>query len=525
MRVTSLAATYCMVTASCSDLAVRNVNDPDIDRVYATASSIETTIGTRFQACHNARAGVWNQMAHLALDGFTSGNESIPRPPIANYAGATPSTYADYSNFGTNGRIAANLVTALDGLIARGGTLGNTAQDLRARAFSFFAIGCHLGWLAMVYDSAAIVTPGIRGDSVPELSAASDVMRTAISMLDSAVAVATQPAATAGFPLPASWMGGNALSRDDFVRLLRSFRARFRAGVARTKAERDAVNWTAVIEDARNAVVADFMITGGTSTGWNNPRTSVGGNNVLSPMYYGMADVSGAYDAWLARPPATRGPILVITPDRRFPQGATRAAQQTSGGAAGTSFSATPYLINRVDDVTAPAWIASHYQFRRLQYLPTAATVGPVPVVTKAEMDLLAAEGYLRRGEITAAATLIDITRVGRGRLPALSGVVTTLSQPVPGGAACVPRVPAPPTFTSTMCGNVWEAMKWEKRLETAVVSYAGWYSDSRGWDDLIQGTALEFPVPYQELNARRHPYYSLGGELKSSALRGTYGF
>jgi hypothetical protein len=114
---------------------------------------------------------------------------------------------------------------------------------------------------------------------------------------------------------------------------------------------------------------------------------------------------------------------------------------------------------------------------------------------------------------------------VGRGKFPALAGVITSLTQPVPGEANCVPRVPAPPAFTTTVCGNIWEAMKWEKRMETAIINYAGWYIDSRGWGDLVEGTALEFPVPYQELSARHKAYYTYGGGLRSSAPRGTYGF
>jgi hypothetical protein len=55
---------------------------------------------------------------------------------------------------------------------------------------------------------------------------------------------------------------------------------------------------------------------------------------------------------------------------------------------------------------------------------------------------------------------------------------------------------------------------------------WASWYLDSRGWGDLAEGTALEYPVPYQELDARRKPIYDLGGTGgRSAALRGTYGF
>ena len=133
---------------------------------------------------------------------------------------------------------------------------------------------------------------------------------------------------------------------------------------------------------------------------------------------------------------------------------------------------------------------------------------------------MLAAEGYLRTNNIPSATTLIDKTRVRAG-LPALSGVITSATQQVPGGISCVPRVPQAPSYTTTACGNVFEAMKWEKRLETSFTGYAQWYIDARGWGDLVQGTALDWPVPYQELFARQLASYT----TSSVAAKGTYGF
>ena len=51
----------------------------------------------------------------------------------------------------------------------------------------------------------------------------------------------------------------------------------------------------------------------------------------LAPMPYwiiGMADTTGAYDTWLSQALGQKQPFLIGTPDKRFPQGATRAAQQ-----------------------------------------------------------------------------------------------------------------------------------------------------------------------------------------------------
>mgnify|MGYP003291237819 CR=1 FL=1 len=64
-----------------------------------------------------------------------------------------------------------------------------------------------------------------------------------------------------------------------------------------------------------------------------------------------------------------------------------------------------------------------------------------------------------------------------------------------------------------TTAETAWtEAMKYEKRLETAYTTYGAWFFDSRGWGDLPVGTPLEWPVPFQELDARLLPLYNLGG-------------
>lgn len=136
---------------------------------------------------------------------------------------------------------------------------------------------------------------------------------------------------------------------------------------------------------------------------------------------------------------------------------------------------------------------------------------------------MLAAEGHLRLGAIPAAAVLIDRYRTPAGLAPVAG--ITSLTAPVPGGNACVPRVPQPPNFTSTACGTIFEAMKWEKRIETAFTGYAQWYLDSRGWGDLAEKTALQWPVPYQEMDARGQDFYNSDEIPNNAAPRGTYGF
>lgn len=535
----------CMpLLATCSSfLEARNNDAPDVATTLATAAGIQTITATLYQAIWSTNNGaitgapapIYMQLASLAFESFTQINQPpgiraiLPRAAISNVrsASGTDENFRDYSGLSKNSRTAANVIIALDKLVASGQTLGSEALNARARGFAFFANGVSLGNLALAYDSAAIVLPGVPSGETPALSGAPDVMRAALASLDTAMAIAGSPVAAGAFPLPATWINGRALAAADFVRFIRSYRARFRAAVSRTPAQRAAVDWAAVIADVNGGIRADLNVLLDPAAGWSNSVLAYvhqfGTFHQMTPMILGMADTSGGYQTWLSLPLGSRLPFLIKTPDRRLPAGETRAAQTTNSPAVPPP---TLYFRNRsaATDLAVQTWGSSDYDFYRWQAIVNAAFRGDFPIMTLAEMDLLAAEGYLRTGQLGQAATLIDKYRTRAG-LPALSGVLSSATAPVPGGAACVPRVPTPAGNT-TVCGTIFEAMKWEKRMETAITGWASWYFDSRGWGDLPEGTALEYPVPYQELDARRRPLYDLGGiGGKSAAARGTYGF
>ena len=64
-------------------------------------------------------------------------------------------------------------------------------------------------------------------------------------------------------------------------------------------------------------------------------------------------------------------------------------------------------------------WGISYYDFYRFKYIRNNANQGAYPDFMKAENDLLAAEAYIRTGNIALAAAKIDLTRVANGGLPA----------------------------------------------------------------------------------------------------------
>jgi len=469
-------------------------------------------------------------------------------------------------------------IAALDKFNAGGKSLGSAAQDARARAWGFFELGLALGNTALVYDSASIVYPTTPTLGAPQpLSGYAAVMTAALGDLDSALAIARSSAVTANataFTSP--WINGLSVDQPTFIKIVRSYQARFRAGVARTPADRAAVNWDQVIADATNGITSDLVVTLSIQAGWQQTELTnmyrYGGWGETSMLYLGMADTSGAYDAWLATPMINRQAFLLRTGDNRWPFGEDRTAQiLTSGNTLTSQDQAVPgttglYVRNRQPGQDPPGdpWGASFYDHFRFRYLTVnnSDNKGPWIEMPLSEINLLAAEGYIRKGNFAAAAPLIDASRT-QHNLPPLTGNVADGTSPVPGATYvavkdttisvdpkdstkkdtvitirkynmtavvpgsqnCVPRVPIGPSGP-TACGNMMEALKYEYRMETYFTGYGQWFFAARGWGDLVEGTPLQFPVPYQEMQVRLKPFYNLGGVGNpSAAAKGTYGF
>jgi hypothetical protein len=551
---TALRSLIALGVVACGDpLLVDNVNDPDRNRVLGTPADIEAFVGSAYAQVHNATLGGSNDDVQTQLQVMGMENTSalanfamnprgaIPRNPIDNTRGSQGSdgNLRDYVVNSRAARMAAIGIGRLNVL-----TLGDPGRDARARAFARFVQGAALGNLALVYDSASIITENDDPQALyVSLAGYKTVMAAALGYLDSAVAIAN--ANGNGFPLPSSWINGQALTRDNFVRFVKSYKARFRASVARTPAERadvgagGIVDWTRVVAEADSGITADFSITMNPSAGWDVVwpiqafATGAADWGQMVQFWMGMADNSGNYDAWLALPVAQRAPFVVVTADLRFPQGATRGAQQADTlRASYKSFTGVPYFRNRPagEDKGGQPLQISMYDFYRSRAFASASRIGAYPIMTRAEIRLLAAEGNIRLNQIAAAVARIDSSRsLGRGGLPSLAGAgITDVVTPIP-GAQCVPRVPdaaaAAGPYRASTCGNLWDALKWEYRMETAFTGYGMWYFAARGWGDLPEGTAIHWPVPYQEMDSRRQAFYGLGGAgSPGGAGPGNYG-
>jgi hypothetical protein len=565
-----LASVAALGVAVCEEqLLVQNDNNPDQDRALRRPTDVEGLIAGSYNTMH---AGVYNfggsipQLLCLGMENYSNLANSamgvrstVPRPPVANTRNSTGSgePFQNFLRFHRAARAAAlglNRVNQSTFTFFTTDTAALRTQIERAKAFAHFVIGISLGQVAMQFDSGAMVN---ENDDLSALAPLPLVDYNALAVyalqkLDSAYAHAAAFGTGTAQTIPTTWMANPAtLTAAQFQGVISGWKARIRANIARSPA--DVVAWPTVLADANDFLAkiaaggafpgGDVVMSMNPAGGWDNNNmnqlyqsTSVNWH-MMHPFMIGMADTSGGYLAWLnmgGGDPTSSAylPYTIVTPDRRFPNGGAAcngAAPLPTGCRTAQQAAAGLYITNRATGIDWGGEPFGNSQYRQTRWLPwfNAARIGNYVIMARAEIRLLAAEAEYRAGNFAAAAGLVDSTRVSRGQLPGVSGVLTNATATLP-GTGCTPRVPVRSgnTFT-TSCATLLEALKWEKRLETMYTYMGTWYFDGRRWGDLAAGTATNFPVPYQESDARgTFNFYSLGGVGNAGgAPVGNYGF
>jgi hypothetical protein len=499
--------------AGCVDMDLQNPNVPDGARAL-TSENVETLIA----GAYDSWLRVHRQAGAACLLSIVAGEHStpwaccggeyysrIPRQPTSNNPGypyGSRLAYAWYKSYEAIWALRAGLERIEDGVLDVG-----PGGNLRDRAYGKFVQGLAHGTLALLYDSAYVYDETIATDSVV-LQGYRGVMGAALHYLDDAIALAE----SGTFTIPATWMS-QEVSSEALARLAHSWKARLRANVARIPSERGAVNWDAVVADVGAGIGEDWELA---SQCWPHVFCEEALNLFMRPGWHmqdnwlmGMADVSGRYQAWINTPTIDKQPFIIITPDTRWPQGPDEATQLDNPG--DYYVVKRPRLWSRPDRGT---WRWSYYDQPKEPYHSFYVNErGNIPQITLREMRALVAEAAYYRGDLAAVASFVNETRTQHG---------LQATDAAGANADCVPRLP------SGACGDLWEMFKWEKRLETQFAGplRAGWYFDGRGWGDLMEGTVLQFPVPYREmeiLQQAAYDYGGVGGEW--GAPVGSYGY
>ena len=422
-----------------------------------------------------------------------------------------------------------------------------TGQDntFRVLTFAKWIQGLSHAHIAMLFDQAALVNEEVDLSQVPVLPFVpyAVVRDSAVKWLEESITMAKSRAFV--FPLKADlWVYNVPTTNDELAAIANSYIARTLVYTARTPAERAAVDWAKVKTHILAGVTGPFgprgipnpVITHDYRSMVSSPPQNTaaictsGGTNFCGShagvarvdlRLIGPADTSGAYQTWLQKVSAARFdtvmPFIIRTPDRRIqPQGNTTPLVKP------TFFKFTDIVPPATIQPTerGPYYYSNYWSSSRAlnnhQQLPLdgggrARRGGNAgnsdlddihdAMLLPAEMDLLLAEAEINLGNLAAAVTLINRTRVGNGELPPVTTAGVPPSTPT---AGCVPR------RYDGSCGTLMDALMYEKRIETYGMGIA--YFDLRGWGCLIEGTPIHLPPPGRQLDLMGMGNYTFGG-------------
>jgi hypothetical protein len=526
IRALAAGAALLLGAAACANLDVVNPNDADASRALSTPGDVESLLAGSYNTWFNGAyqysgPGMFlsNQSFQHAAPWANAAMEFYGRLPRNGIVNDPADQY--YVNFTTPWYYSYRAIAAIsDGLKsladpAISDVLGPDAV-LRDQAYAYFVLGMAHATLAVLYDQAFVVDETTDITQAQEAQPYNDVLAAAMGYFDKAIQMCGQ----GSFTLPTSWMSADGVTNTMLAKIAHSMKARYRAAVARTPTERKAVDWNAVMSDVDAGVTSDFSPYADANNGWYMEAldySTYDGWSELPYWVYGMADQSGSYQRWLAQPLTNKSPnptdgdIVIVTPDTRFPQGSTIAAQRT---APGTFFTAPADIAGVWKHPERGYWRWSYYRNDRWQDTYNVTDQENITELPIDEMNLLKAEGLYYKGDMAGAAALINMTRTAAG-LNATDATGTNTS--------CVPKLP------NGNCGNLFEMLKWEKRMQIQMEGLfsAPWWFDSRGWGDLWKDTPLEFPAPCKELQVLQIlPCYSFGGSGgEMSAPLSTYAY
>lgn len=418
----SLATVSVFALSSCdnyfSGMDIPNEYDPDIETVMADATqypSLLTGVVSTYwnsmlsygnECVHGlatnsdqftAGAGNWNFTANLYYDGYEK--QQIDN---SNAASAIPKGlwFQQYTMINT----IKNILVALDG----GNTYLEGTEDYTYKIYAnaYFLIGMVYAELSLIYDKGFPVTENVDASlfTAEDLKPSSDIRDLALSYLDKCIAICNEKG---DFDNLTMFPDGQLSTGDKLKRMANFIAARALAYTPRTKAESANVDWNRVLTYAQNGIQEDMttMLPNSDYDYWSVVRYAkpVGGWTRVNMRIFKMMCPDDPNAKWpLPRDFSSTDQLPELqSPDARLHTDFVYTPEPSTGAVSLAGYSRySPYSLGRFND-----WADT--------------SIGAVYLFTKSECDLLLAEAKYNTGDKNGAATLVNITRVGRGQLPA----------------------------------------------------------------------------------------------------------
>lgn len=279
--------------------------------------------------------------------------------------------------------------------------------------------GVLLGELALTFDQAYILTEDFPAPvgTAADLKPAAEVAQEAINRLDKAIKLCTDNTFT---NLDGVLSGGFLSNNEDMAKFANFYAARILAYMPRTGTETASVDWNKVKAYAGKGITKDWVIT-------------------LPNLTFGVGDFSytsknSPANAWFRIGP--RMINMMADDDKKsvapwpLPVGYTYTADvaNCSSDARISLYLDYSASVLGTGGVSFTYPQASQHWFKKAEGFPQ--NTGSLPIILKTENDLLRAEAEIRlSGDKALAATLVNLTRVNIGNLPAVTASTVTLDE------------------------------------------------------------------------------------------------
>ena len=469
---------------SCSkDLSVDYLNKPDKDKVlgnpedvYSLAEGLYYNWFMAMNSSWSPRMGMWVASDQGTCSWANSGMHDLSKQPRIPFNNTTSYTYAyvfeDYYElmWGTLTTSSNILEVIQDSMVITNNGEDNTAM---VQAFSYFIQGTTMGYLALVYDEAYIITENTPDPLVVTPSPYKDVVYAAIESLDKVIEVCNNNT----FTVPNNWINGYAYSSDDLAKLASSMAARLLVEWPRNAAENDQIEWGKVLTYANNGIQHDLETV--------------------------MDDVNwkSYFRRYTVQPGWARIDCRVInTMDERYPWMFPEDGIAPPPAQSDDKRLETDFTFNSVNNMKPERgyYNFSNYEYTRYPYA-ISTWEGPVIDFSVTENNLLKAEAYANLGTLDQAINIInDGSRTVRGHLSPISA--------------------------SSDKEKVIETIFYERDVELIQTGFGLSFFDMRRRNMLQPGTPLHFPIPAKELMVMQMPLYTFGGVANEDGINTSNG-
>ena len=563
------------VTAlSCKSLDVLNPNNPS-SAVLTDPAILEALAGGTMHTWFNSYSllevtGVMNVQARTLSSSWNNGNMNFYSGIDVGPADTTadPSTWTRNTRSWQNDLSAAGRTSVLDawaGMYAalssannalkairvNNAVIGSPQQTKRAETVAQWMQAASLMWVALNYDQGYVLDEKTDPTSIVRVSR--KVLRdSALKKLDATIALANANQ----FTTDASWANGPTYTNVQVAQIANTMAAMLLIYYPRDDAETSAagvVDWAKVAAYASKGMSTGtpvtFALVGDGCTNWCQNMmpwfTDYSSGRVSTRVAHFMDPVT-QLDPY----PLGIGNKQPNSPDARMGDGTFGDASLVDvfGNAPKDAGAGTDFAWSSAGEVFRPdrgyyhqsnIGIIRYDQSGKEDANGQYAGYGLSPVIIPAMNDLIWAEAKLRTGDAAGAATLIDKTRVGRGKLSSAALVVANVGSPADGpcmsngklakdGSACTLWSEllyedeiellqmGPASYWNQRRLPVVKATAWERatacRTTPCTPNPNTIYNGPRYIQGLIPGTPREMPVPAKELALKNEPCYTFGG-------------